>query len=143
MVYISLPYLLYYYSSLVKVGYQSQFAKDLLVDFSSCYLNFVVPFLNYVFWKTGLYLLTNVSNKNQTSKFSYSFYNCPIKLFSSSHFIRKIAFKTIILGIIPPIIWLILNVSSTNSEQCRLCVNGPLYIDARLLWEQAIGSNCP
>jgi len=49
MVYISLPYLLYYYSSLVKVGYQSQFAKDLLVDFSSCYLNFVVPFLNYVF----------------------------------------------------------------------------------------------
>ena len=35
------------------------------------------------------------------------------------------------------------NVSSTNSEQCRLCVNGPLYIDARLLWKQVIGSNCP
>ena len=34
------------------------------------------------------------------------------------------------------------NVSSTNSEQCQLCVNGPLYIDARLLWKQAIGSNC-
>ena len=34
------------------------------------------------------------------------------------------------------------NVSSTNSEQCKLCVNGPLYIDARLLWKQAIGSNC-
>ena len=47
--------------------------------------------------------------------------------------------------------WLILyfglkylyNVSSTNSEQCKLCVNGSLYIDARLLWKQAIGSNCP
>ena len=36
-----------------------------------------------------------------------------------------------------------LNVSSTNSEQCKLCVNDPLYIDARLLWKQAIGSNCP
>ena len=35
-----------------------------------------------------------------------------------------------------------INVSSTNSEQCKLCVNGPLYIDARLLWKQAIGSNC-
>ena len=35
------------------------------------------------------------------------------------------------------------NVSSTNSEQCKLCVNGSLYIDARLLWKQAIGSNCP
>ena len=35
------------------------------------------------------------------------------------------------------------NVSSTNSEQCKLCVNGPLYIDARLLWKQTIGSNCP
>ena len=34
------------------------------------------------------------------------------------------------------------NVSSTNSEQCQLCINGPLYIDARLLWKQAIGSNC-
>ena len=34
------------------------------------------------------------------------------------------------------------NVSSTNSEQCKLCVNGPLYIDARLFWKQAIGSNC-
>ena len=34
------------------------------------------------------------------------------------------------------------NVSSTNSEQCKLCINGPLYIDARLLWKQAIGSNC-
>jgi len=55
-----------------------------------------------------LYLLTNVSNKNQTSKFSYSFYNCPIKLFSSSHFIRKIAFKRsamqglrIFVGVVP------------------------------------------
>ena len=36
----------------------------------------------------------------------------------------------------------IINVSSTNSEQCKLCVNGSLYIDARLLWKQAIGSNC-
>ena len=35
-----------------------------------------------------------------------------------------------------------INVSSTNSEQCKLCVNGSLYIDARLLWKQAIGSNC-
>ena len=35
------------------------------------------------------------------------------------------------------------NVSSTNSEQSKLCVNSPLYIDARLLWKQAIGSNCP
>ena len=40
--------------------------------------------------------------------------------------------------------WLpVINVSSTNSEQCKLCVNGPLYIDAQLLWKQAIGSNCP
>ena len=35
------------------------------------------------------------------------------------------------------------NVSSTNLEQSKLCVNGPLYIDARLLGKQAIGSNCP
>ena len=27
------------------------------------------------------------------------------------------------------------NVSSTNSEQCKLCINSPLYIDARLLWK--------
>ncbi|EHO68772.1 hypothetical protein HMPREF9944_01803 [Segatella maculosa OT 289] len=27
------------------------------------------------------------------------------------------------------------NVSSTNSEQCKLCINGPLYINARLLWK--------
>ena len=33
------------------------------------------------------------------------------------------------------------NVSSTNSEQSKLCVNGPLYIDARLLWKQTIGGN--
>ena len=40
--------------------------------------------------------------------------------------------------------WLpVINVSLTNSEQCKLCVNGPLYIDARLLWKQAIGSNGP
>ena len=39
--------------------------------------------------------------------------------------------------------WLpVINVSSMNSEQCKLFVNGPLYIDARLLWKQAIGSNC-
>jgi len=25
--------------------------------------------------------------------------------------------------------------SSTNSEQCKLCVNGPLYIDAWLSWK--------
>ena len=36
-----------------------------------------------------------------------------------------------------------INVSSTNSEQCKLCINDPLYIDARLFWKQAIGSNCP
>ena len=35
------------------------------------------------------------------------------------------------------------NVSSMNSEQSKLCINGPLYIDAWLLWEQAIGSNGP
>ena len=35
------------------------------------------------------------------------------------------------------------NVSSTNSEQCKLCVNGPLYIDTRFLWKQTIGSNGP
>ena len=34
------------------------------------------------------------------------------------------------------------NVSSTNSEQCEPCINSPLYIDTRLLWKQAIGSNC-
>ena len=37
----------------------------------------------------------------------------------------------------------LINVSSMNSEQCKLYVNGPLHIDARLLWEQIIGSNCP
>jgi len=37
----------------------------------------------------------------------------------------------------------LVNVSSTNSEQCKLCVNGPLYIDAWLFGKQAIGSNCP
>ncbi|EGV30768.1 hypothetical protein HMPREF9431_01549 [Segatella oulorum F0390] len=40
-------------------------------------------------------------------------------------------------------VWNVFNVSSTNSEQCKLCVNGPLHIDARLFWKQAIGSNCP
>ena len=35
------------------------------------------------------------------------------------------------------------NVSSTNSEQSKLCVKVPLYIDARLLWKQTIGSNSP
>ena len=35
------------------------------------------------------------------------------------------------------------NVSSTNLEQSKLCVNSPLYIDTRLLWEQTIGSNSP
>ena len=35
------------------------------------------------------------------------------------------------------------NVSSTNSEQCKLCINSPLYIDTRLLWKQTIGSNSP
>lgn len=34
-----------------------------------------------------------------------------------------------------------LNVSSMNSEQSKLCINGPLYIDAWLLWKQSIGSN--
>ena len=33
------------------------------------------------------------------------------------------------------------NVSSTNLEQSKLCVNSPLYIDTRLFWEQAIGCN--
>ena len=33
------------------------------------------------------------------------------------------------------------NVSSMNLEQSKLCVNSPLYIDTRLLWEQTIGSN--
>ena len=36
-----------------------------------------------------------------------------------------------------------LNVSSTKSEQCKLCINSPLYIDTRLLWKQTIGSNGP
>ena len=35
----------------------------------------------------------------------------------------------------------VFNVSSTNLEQSKLCVNSPLYIDTRLLWEQTIGSN--
>ena len=35
----------------------------------------------------------------------------------------------------------LINVSSTNLEQSKLCVNSPLYIDTRLLWEQTIGSN--
>ena len=35
------------------------------------------------------------------------------------------------------------NVCSTNSEQCKLCVNGSLYIDARLLWKQAIAAIAP
>ena len=35
----------------------------------------------------------------------------------------------------------LINVSSTNSEQSKLCINGPLYIDAWLLWKQAIGCN--
>ena len=35
------------------------------------------------------------------------------------------------------------NVSSTNLEQSKLCVNSPFYIDTRLLWEQTIGSNSP
>ena len=35
------------------------------------------------------------------------------------------------------------NVSSTNSEQCKLCIDSPLYIDTRLLWKQTIGSNGP
>ena len=35
----------------------------------------------------------------------------------------------------------VINVSSTNSEQSKLCINSPLYIDTRLLWEQTIGSN--
>ena len=35
----------------------------------------------------------------------------------------------------------ITNVSSTNLEQSKLCVNSPLYIDTRLFWEQAIGCN--
>ena len=38
-------------------------------------------------------------------------------------------------------VWNVFNVSSTNSEQSKLCINSPLQIDARLLWEQAIGSN--
>ena len=38
---------------------------------------------------------------------------------------------------------ILFNVSSTKSEQCELCINSPLYIDARLLWKQTIGSNCP
>ena len=36
---------------------------------------------------------------------------------------------------------IVFNVSSTNSEQSKLCINGPLYIDAWLLWKQAIGCN--
>ena len=36
---------------------------------------------------------------------------------------------------------MLFNVSSTNLEQSKLCVNSPLYIDTRLLWKQAIGSN--
>ena len=38
--------------------------------------------------------------------------------------------------------FLIFNVSSTNSEQCKLCVHSPLYIiNTRLLWKQTIGGN--
>ncbi|VTY11365.1 Uncharacterised protein [uncultured Prevotella sp.] len=36
----------------------------------------------------------------------------------------------------------VINVSSTNSEQCKLCVHSPLYIiNTRLLWKQTIGGN--
>ena len=38
---------------------------------------------------------------------------------------------------------IVFNVSSTNSEQSKLCINSPLQIDARLLWKQTIGSNSP
>ena len=38
--------------------------------------------------------------------------------------------------------YLYFNVSSTNSEQCKLCVHSPLYIiNTRLLWKQTIGGN--
>lgn len=37
----------------------------------------------------------------------------------------------------------VFNVSSTNSEQSKLCVNSPLYIYTRLLWKQTISSNSP
>lgn len=37
---------------------------------------------------------------------------------------------------------LVINVSSMNSEQRKLCVNCSLNIDARLLWKAAIYSNC-
>lgn len=37
---------------------------------------------------------------------------------------------------------ILFNVSSTNSEQSKLCINDPFYIDTRLLWKQAIGCNC-
>jgi len=40
-------------------------------------------------------------------------------------------------------ILLLFNVSSTNPEQSKPCIDSPLYIDTRLLWKQAIGRNGP
>ena len=34
------------------------------------------------------------------------------------------------------------NMSSTNLEQSKLCVNSPLYIDTRLLWKTAVCCDC-
>ncbi len=36
----------------------------------------------------------------------------------------------------------IVNVSSMNSKQCKLCVNRSRNINVRLLWETTISSNC-
>jgi len=38
---------------------------------------------------------------------------------------------------------MLFNMSSTNSELSKLCVNGPSYIDARFFGKQAISSNGP
>ena len=69
---------------------------------------------------------------------NYKKFNNNIVMFNSKNRCKWLFGRLVI-----PAYFFVFNVSSANSEQCKLCVNGPLYIDARLLWKQAIGSNCP
>ena len=50
-------------------------------------------------------------------------------------------YVVMVVKVLPQNHYLLINVSSTNSEQSKLCINGSLYIDAWLLWKQAIGRN--
>ena len=45
-------------------------------------------------------------------------------------------YVVMVVKVLPQNHYLLINVSSTNSEQSKLCINGPLYIDAWLLWKQ-------